>query len=164
MRHWLKAAREKANAATVNGRLKRQRSAASNGKKLIPGFDGRSPWVRRCKDIIEAHISEDMGGADNCSVAERSLIRRAAVLTTQLEVLEHKFALNDGEASADDLDMYQRVTNTLRRTLESLGLKRRQRDITNGITLGDLIRQDQHEERQRLSEVDDAEIVQEAAE
>jgi hypothetical protein len=34
-------------------------------------------WVRRCRDIIAAHLS-DMGGADNTSAAERSLIRRAS--------------------------------------------------------------------------------------
>jgi len=43
----------------------------------------RSPWVRRCKDVIAAHLS-DLGGADNTSAAERSIIRRAAVLTHRI--------------------------------------------------------------------------------
>jgi hypothetical protein len=105
-----------------------QRSAVTNGK-LLPGIDQRSAWVRRCKDVIAAHIS-DLGGADNTSAAERSIIRRAAVLTAQLEQLEARFALADGVASAEDLDLYQRSANSLRRLLEAVGIKRRPRDVT----------------------------------
>jgi hypothetical protein len=68
------------------------RSRITNGGELLPGVDQRSRWVRRCKDVIAAHIS-DLGGTDNTSAAERSLIRRAAVLTTELEQLEARFAL-----------------------------------------------------------------------
>src|SRR6516165_8836396 len=85
----------------------RQRSRVTNGSALLPGVDGRSAWVRRCKDIIEAHLS-DLGGEDNTSAAERSLIRRAAVLTTELERLEARFA-SAGEASERDLDLYIRA-------------------------------------------------------
>jgi hypothetical protein len=53
------------------------------------------------------------------------------MLTLQLELMEQRFAVNEnGEASAKQLETYQRVTNTLRRTLESLGLQRRQHDVT----------------------------------
>lgn len=115
----------------VKGRRKRHRSAITNGKRLLPGVNGRtSTWLRRCKDIIDLHLNEDMAGADNCSAAERSLVRRAAVLTVELEMLEHRFALAEGVASADDLELYQRGTNTLRRLFESLGLQRRARDIS----------------------------------
>jgi hypothetical protein len=95
---------------------------------LLPGVDGRSPWVRRCKDVIAAHLS-DMGGEDNTSAAERSIIRRAAVLTTELELLEVRFA-TAGEASAEDLDLYQRAAGNLRRLLEAVGVRRRARDVT----------------------------------
>ena len=70
----------------------RQRSRITNGSALLPGVDGRSPWVRRCKDVIAAHLS-DLGGEDNTSAAERSIIRRASVLTVELERLEARFAL-----------------------------------------------------------------------
>jgi hypothetical protein len=106
----------------------RQRSRVSNGSTLLPGVDGRSPWVRRCKDVINAHIA-DLGGLDNCSAAEHSIVRRAAVLTTELEVLEVRFA-KAGEASADDLETYQRCANSLRRLLEAIGLQRRPRDVS----------------------------------
>jgi len=65
---------------------------------------------------------------DNVSAAERSIIRRAATLTVELERLEAKFALA-GEASVQDLDAYQRGANTLKRLLQSVGLQRRARDV-----------------------------------
>jgi hypothetical protein len=87
-------------------RHKHGRSRITNGTALLPDVDGRSPWVRRVKDIIAAHLS-DLGGEDNTSAAERSIVRRAATLTVELERLEGKFALA-GEADRLDLDLYQR--------------------------------------------------------
>jgi hypothetical protein len=104
-----------------------QKSRITNGSALLPGVDGRSPWVRRCKDVIAAHLS-DLGGVDNTSAAERSIVRRASVLTTELERLEVRFALAN-EASAEDLDLYQRTANSLRRLLEAVGLQRRAREV-----------------------------------
>jgi hypothetical protein len=120
-----------------------QKSRITNGSALLPGVDGRSPWVRRCKDVIAAHLS-DLGGEDNTSAAERSIIRRAAVLTTELEQLEVKFALNE-QASPDDLDLYQRTAGNLRRLLEAVGLQRRARDV--GPSLGEILRQGIEEQR-----------------
>jgi hypothetical protein len=108
------------------------RSQVSNGNRLLPGVDGRNMWARRCKDVLADHLSDH----PDASIAERSIIRRAAVLTTELEQLEVKFALA-GEASPNDLDLYQRVSNSLRRLLESVGLERRARDVTEG---NDLLR------------------------
>jgi hypothetical protein len=105
-----------------------QRSRITNGSALLPGVDGRNAWVRRCKDVVNEHIA-DLGGPDNVSAAERSIIRRACVLTVELERLERNFALA-GEASTDDIDLYQRVANSLRRLLEAVGLQRRSRDVT----------------------------------
>ncbi len=106
----------------------RQRSRVGNGHKLIAGCDGRSVWARRLKDLLDEAIS-DKGGFDNTSAAERHIIRRACVLILELERLERKFA-EAGEASADDLDLYARVSANLRRLLESVGLQRRARDVT----------------------------------
>jgi hypothetical protein len=107
------------------------RSAITNGTTLLPGIDGRSPWVRRCKDLIEIHLA-DLGGIDNASAAVRSLVRRACVLTVELESLELKFA-KAGQANADDLDLYQRTAGNLRRLLEVVGLKRVPRDVTPSV-------------------------------
>lgn len=104
------------------------RSAVTNGSALLPGVDGRSLWVRRCKDLITEHLV-DLGGEDNASAAERSIIRRACVLTVELEQLEVKFA-TAGRSSPEDLDLYQRTAGGLRRLLEAVGIQRRPRDVT----------------------------------
>jgi hypothetical protein len=104
------------------------RSRITNGSTFLPGIDNRGPWIRRCKDVIAAHLS-DLGGPDNTSAAERSIIRRVGVLTAELEHLEVRFA-TAGEANAEDLDLYQRTANSLRRLLEAVGLQRRTRDVT----------------------------------
>ena len=106
----------------------RQKSRITNGSALLPGVDQRCAWVRRAKDVIAAHLS-DLGGVDNTSAAERSIIRRASVLTVELERLEAKFALAE-QASPEDLDLYQRTAGNLRRLLEAVGLQRRPRTLT----------------------------------
>jgi hypothetical protein len=72
--------------------------------------------------------SADLGGQEVISAAEASIIRRAACLTVELERLELVFANSD--AKPEDLDLYQRMSNTLRRHLESVGLKRVPKDVT----------------------------------
>jgi hypothetical protein len=39
-----------------------QKSAITNGTRLLAGVDGRGPWVRRCRDLI-ADLTNDRGGA-----------------------------------------------------------------------------------------------------
>jgi hypothetical protein len=126
-------------AANSDNRHPRQRSKVGNGHKLIAGCDGRGPWVRRLKDLL-AEATSDMGGVDNTSAAERHIIRRACVLIVELERLEGKFA-QAGEANADDLDLYGRISGNMRRLLESVGLQRRPRAV-NGPSLSDLMRDD----------------------
>ena len=101
------------------------RSRVGNGAELLPGVDGRSLWMRRLRELLADHLSD----LPDASCAEKSIIRRAAVLTVELERFETKFALA-GEACADDLDVYQRVANSLRRLLEATGLQRRLRDVS----------------------------------
>jgi hypothetical protein len=130
-----------ADRAAVDSVPSRQRSRITNGSALLPGALGRSAWVRRCKDVISAHLSD----IPDASTAERSIIRRAAVLTTELEMLEARFAAA-GQADATSLDLYIRASGNLRRLLEAVGLHRRAKDV--GPTLGELLRQDH--ERQQL--------------
>ena len=113
------------------------RSRITNGA-LIDG-DGRSAWSRRMRDLINLHLS-DLGGADAVSEAEKSIVRRVATLTVELERMESVFA-EAGEASPDQLDLYQRVSNSMRRMLETIGLQRRTRDVTS---LGSILRSDDH--------------------
>ena len=74
------------------------------------------------------HLS-DLGGEGAVSEAEKSLIRRAATLTVELERMEERFA-TDGEADSAALDLYSRTAGNLRRLLEATGLQRRPRDVT----------------------------------
>src|SRR5262249_13052411 len=104
-----------------------QRSRVANGSELWAGVDHRSLWARRAGELLAATIS-DLGGSSNISEAERALAKRCAVLVVELERREAAFAQAGG---ADDaaLSIYQTTVNTLRRTLESLGLQRRPRTI-----------------------------------
>ncbi len=103
-------------------------SRVSNGSSLLHNVDGRSVWARRAKDLIQAHIA-DLGGAENISSAELSLVRRAATIATELERRESEFA-KAGEVRSEDLETFARVSSQPRRLLETLGLKRRAKDVT----------------------------------
>lgn len=85
--------------------------------------------MRRLRDLVAAHVN-DLGGADNISEAEQVLVRRAAMLTLQAEMMESRWSANGGEATVAQIDVYQRLVGALRRTLEALGLKRRMKDAT----------------------------------
>ena len=102
-----------------------RRSRITNGA-LIDG-DGRSAWARRMRDLIALHLS-DLGGEDAVSEAEKSIVRRVATLTVELERMESNFA-EAGEASPEHLDLYQRVSNSMRRMLETVGLQRRAKPV-----------------------------------
>src|SRR5215475_2644835 len=110
----------------MNEPASNNRSRITNG--AIVDADGRSAWGRRMRDLISLHLS-DLGGVDNVSEAEKSIVRRVATLTVELERMESVFA-EAGEASAEQLDLYQRVSNSMRRMLETVGLQRRTRDVT----------------------------------
>ncbi|SDR31262.1 hypothetical protein SAMN05519103_01925 [Rhizobiales bacterium GAS113] len=105
------------------------RSAITNGTAILAGVDHRAPEMRRLRDLIALHVS-DLGGQENVSHAEAVLVRRASMLTLQIELMETGFAEHDFEATRQQLETYQRAANTLRRLLETLGLQRRPRHAT----------------------------------
>jgi hypothetical protein len=106
---------------------KTHRSRLSNGSKFLAGIDGRTTWARRARDIVQSHVS-DLGGVDNTSEAERSICRRAATISAELERMESGFAAA-GEATEPQLDLYCRAASALRRLLEAIGIERRPRDV-----------------------------------
>lgn len=111
------------------------RSAITNGSALLSDLDHRGAWARRLRDLIGLHLS-DLGGEDAVSESEKVLVRRAAMLTLQLELMEQRFSQNEGgEAHGQEIESYQRATNTLRRLLETLGLERRAREVHDGYGL-----------------------------
>jgi hypothetical protein len=122
--------------------LARVKSAITNGSAILDQVDHRTPWMRRFRDLMDAHAA-DLG--DDITEGERRLVRRCAMLTLQLEMMETRWAANDGEASEKQLEIYQRVTGALRRTLETLGLQRRMKTV--GPSLGDILRNGIEQER-----------------
>ena len=102
------------------------RSAVTNGRRTFVVGDGRGLWARRYRDLIALHVS-DLGGPDaGLSEAQLSLIRRAAAVEVELEQMEGK--LSRGEPV--DLDLFTRALGHLRRVLETLGIERRQKEMT----------------------------------
>jgi hypothetical protein len=118
----------------VRSTSKRVRSKVTNGGRTFVNGDGRSPWARRWRDLIEAHardISPD--GISHLSEAQRSLIKRAATLECQLEGLEG--ALSEGLSVS--ISHYAMASGHLKRILEALGIERRQKNLP---TLSDVLR------------------------
>lgn len=78
---------------------------------------------------MQLHLA-DLGG-DAASEGERSIVRRIAVLTVELERLEMRFATCEDAPSRLDLDAYIRGSGNLRRLLQTVGIRRRvPKDIT----------------------------------
>jgi hypothetical protein len=57
-------------------------------------------------------------------------VRCIATLTVELEQMEVRFAESKTGATAEQLDRYQRASNTLRRHCQTIGLKRSASDVT----------------------------------
>jgi hypothetical protein len=112
-----------AGAKSETTNVRRGRSPVTNGTKSFTiGGNGCSPWTRRWKDLNALHAG-DLGGRDYLSESQKSLIRRASTLEVELEA-----AMSEG---ADvDIECYGRVASHLRRILESLGLGRVARDVS----------------------------------
>jgi hypothetical protein len=108
--------------------LPTRRTRVANGSRLWSGVDGRSLWARRAGELLHDHVS-DLGGPDHISASERALVRRAVMLICECERRETGFA-QAGQISDNALAIYQTTVNTLRRTLEALGLERRPRNVT----------------------------------
>lgn len=90
--------------------------------------DGRTLPARRYRDLCN-DIASDLGG--DPSAGQWLIINRAAGLTVQCELLDQ--AILKGEPV--DIAAYTTLTNALVRTLKTLGLERRARDVTPGATL-----------------------------
>ena len=131
--------------------LARLRSATDNSGDNLADVNQRSEPIRRLKQLTRAHIT-DLGGEALISHAERVLVKRCAMLILQLEFIELRWVSGGKDVETGDLDAYQRCVNTLRRTLETLGLQRRAKEITP--TLGEYL------ERQRAANGDPREPVQ----
>jgi len=79
--------------------------------------------------VILAGQFATLADATGVTYAPASNFNGAATLTVELERLEAKFA-TAGQAEAGELALYTTTSNTLKRLLEAVGLRRRPRDVT----------------------------------
>jgi hypothetical protein len=108
-----------------NRAKRRPRSAVTSGRKLFVSGNPNSAWARRYHDLAVRHAN-DLGGPGELSEAQASLIRRAAAIECELELMEGR--LSRGEEI--DIDKFTRSASHLRRIFETLGVERRPRDVT----------------------------------
>ena len=104
---------------------RRVSSAITSGARLFMLGNRNTPWARRYSDLVRLH-AQDVGAGVDLSQAQQSLIRRAAAIEVELELMEGKLSMGE----AVDLDIFTRSTSHLRRILETLGIERRSRDVT----------------------------------
>ncbi|MER9816489.1 hypothetical protein [Mesorhizobium sp. M0129] len=125
-----------ADRKPVVGTKSKQRSRIGNGTDLLPGVDGRSPMLRRWRELVAQFVS-DMGG--DPPETKRTIAKRASALIVWCESAESKMA------NGEDLDItaYTTAANSLRRHLVDIGLERKARDITP--TLEQYLRQNHGE-------------------
>lgn len=107
---------------------RRVSSAVSSGRRLFVLGNGNSPWSRRYRDLVRLH-EQDISGGVALSQAQQSLVRRAAAIECELELMEGRLSLGQDV----DLDVFTRSASHLRRILETLGLERRARDVTPSV-------------------------------
>jgi hypothetical protein len=88
-------------------------------------LDFRTASVRRARELMTG-IENDCGGAEELSTAEKQLIQRAAISGAMLEALEAQWLAGD----PIDVPAYVALGNAQRRYFETVGLKRRPRDVT----------------------------------
>jgi hypothetical protein len=91
----------------------------------LADLDRRTGAAYRAHSMVKA-IHEDLGGADRLSTGERSLIQRAALLDALAEDLEARWLLGQ----SIDTGTLCAIANCQRRLLETVGLKRKPRDVT----------------------------------
>lgn len=102
--------------------------ATDSGKRTLLTFDqldGRTVAAKKAKALI-AELESDLGGADRLSAGEREIVQRAALAAAMIEHMEAAWLSGTGL----DVTAYNALVNNQRRLLETLGLKRRPRDVT----------------------------------
>jgi hypothetical protein len=115
----------------VEGRPLKLRSRVTNGSKMIAGVDGRSADARRYRDLAMS-FADDLGGAAVLTEAQRALVFQAAALVVKSE------SMNGAMIRGEDVNVEQqtRVANALGRTLNRLGIKKRE---AKSVTLDDYL-------------------------
>jgi hypothetical protein len=90
--------------------------------------DGRTLPARRYRAVC-SDIASDLGG--DPTAGQWLILQRAAGLTVQCELLDADILAG----KPVDVAAYTTLTNSLVRTLKTLGLERRAKDVTPGATI-----------------------------
>jgi hypothetical protein len=115
----------------------RLRSLTRQGKArllTLDALDARTAAAREARNLITT-LSDDLGGAEQLSAGERQLVTRAAMTGAIVADFEARWVAGEPVALGD----YLSAVNVQRRVLATLGLQRRQRDVTP--TLADYLRE-----------------------
>jgi hypothetical protein len=107
------------------------RSAVTNGSKLLVGIDGRSPTARRFRDLVHAYKAE-IGG--DLSQTEMAMIKTAASLAIQAELMQADI-VNGKMVDSDDL---VRLSSEARRLVDAIAEKAGKRKPAAVQTIDDL--------------------------
>jgi hypothetical protein len=89
------------------------RSAVTNGSKLLVGIDGRSPTARRFRDLVHAFKAEI---GSNLSQTEMAMVKTAASLSLSAE-LRQADLVNGKTVDPDELI---RLASEARRILDAI--------------------------------------------
>jgi hypothetical protein len=104
--------------------------AAPKAKLLtLADLDGRTRAAQGVSKTINA-IATDLGGAEHLSTGEHQIIRRAALTGAMLEDMAARWLMGEPVDPA----LYATLSNAERRLLETVGLKRRPRDVTPSLS------------------------------
>ena len=97
----------------------------------LPDITDQTPYANRIRTLYNEYVADLGGHGTGLSQAQLALIRRCAFLTAEIERLEAVFA-RKGYAGPTQLYDHLRVTGTLRRLFETLGIHsgRKARNIT----------------------------------
>jgi hypothetical protein len=117
---------------------------ARPGDDLTTLLDGRRRWLKAGR-AREQERSADLGGADQLSAAQRSLIRRLVNVELWIEATEARIL---GGSAADDDELVTLWLMAIKVHMQlsvRLGLKRRAKDVP---TLQDYLRQKAAEKEQ----------------
>ncbi|MDE5460193.1 hypothetical protein [Bradyrhizobium sp. CSS354] len=95
----------------------------------LADLDGRTRAAQLVGRTIDA-ITADLGGNDNLSTGEQLLVRNVAMTAAMSEDLAARWLTGEPVDPA----VFCTLGNAERRLLETLGLKRRQNDVTPNLT------------------------------
>ena len=117
-----------AATAQLNARSTAAPPQKSTGKVRLLSLDrldGRTIACRRARELVSS-LQADLGGTDRLSEGTKQLVRRAAVLGVFIENSEAAWLAGQEVALGD----YLSAVNSQRRVLTTIGLERRQRDVS----------------------------------